>query len=73
MRRLTQESTSRSPKPSIGREFLVASKKWLDLHTRVKVDPVVPDYSYPLECLTFAPLTCTLISDLFCSFLGLIP
>ena len=25
--------------------------------------PVVPDYLYPLECLTFAPLPCTLIAD----------
>jgi hypothetical protein len=30
--------------------------------------PVVPDYSYPLESLTFAPLTCTLASDPFALF-----
>src|SRR5215471_1325372 len=28
-----------------------------------EVTPVVPDYSYPFECLTFAPLPRTLIAD----------
>src|SRR5438445_3262790 len=38
------------------------------LFTSGPIPGVLPDYSYPLECLTFAPLTCTLISDYFALF-----